>query len=265
MRVGSKTASVAAGVAEVWAPLMPAPLPASRRERSGWTFSRSRPSICARIWSLVKPVPPMTPAGQAATQVPQPLHSAGLIVGDASAPRRTDGVVRAHVVADAAAGAALLVDRGHDRLDHQLSAGDHAGDAGGRRGALGHRGRNVLRALADAPATNTPSVIVATGSSFGCRSVNQPSMLHEMPHSQADFLGVLRLQAARQDHHVDRDAALLAQRACLPPGRSACPLRRRRRAASVTSATLPRTKMHALFQQPLVELLVVLPGVRMSM
>ena len=32
------------------------------------------------------------------------------------------------------------------------------------------------------PATNTPSVIVATGSSFGWRSVYQPAMLHEMPH-----------------------------------------------------------------------------------
>ena len=62
-----------------------------------------------------------------------------------------------------------------------------------------------------APAMKMPSVIVATGSSLGCRSMNQPSMLHEMPNFLADLLGVgARLQPGRQDHHVDRDAPLLA-------------------------------------------------------
>ena len=71
-----------------------------------------------------------------------------------------------------------------------------------------------------APATNTPSVIVATGSSFGCRSVYQPAMLHEMPHFRPSLLGVgLRLQRAHQDHHVDRDPPLLAQQGVFAPGR----------------------------------------------
>ncbi len=36
------------------------------------------PSISAKIWASLKPVPVITPAGQAATQVPQPLHRAAL-------------------------------------------------------------------------------------------------------------------------------------------------------------------------------------------
>ena len=109
------------------------------------------------------------------------------------------------------------------------------------------------------PAMNTPSVIVATGSSLGCRSVNQSSMLHEMPKRRADLLGVgPRLEGAQQDDHVDRDAALTADRACPRPGRSACRPRPGRRAASVTSATRPRTKCMPFLLQPVVELLVVL-------
>src|SRR3990170_2803355 len=42
------------------------------------------------------------------------------------------------------------------------------------------------------PAINTPSVIVATGSSLGWRSVNQLSMLHEMPKRTAVSLASAR-------------------------------------------------------------------------
>jgi hypothetical protein len=40
----------------------------------------SRPSICARTCSSLKPVPEIAPAGQAATQVPQPWHMAALML-----------------------------------------------------------------------------------------------------------------------------------------------------------------------------------------
>ena len=41
-----------------------------------------QPSISAKICSLLKCAPVIAPAGQAATQVPQPLHSAGLTSAD---------------------------------------------------------------------------------------------------------------------------------------------------------------------------------------
>ena len=95
-----------------------------------------------------------------------------------------------------------------------------------------------------APATNTPSVMVATGSSLGCRSVNQPSALQRDAAFQAHFLGVgLRLQRRHQDHHVDRHAPLSCPTACLHTWTISLPCFRRDSAAtSVTSATLPRMK-----------------------
>ena len=56
-----------------------------------------------------------------------------------------------------------------------------------------------------------PSVMVATGSSLGCLSMNQPSALQEMPNKLATSFGVVaRLQTGGEDDHIHRDAALLA-------------------------------------------------------
>ena len=61
------------------------------------------------------------------------------------------------------------------------------------------------------PAMKMPSVMVATGSSLGCLSMYQPLDEQEMPKSLAVAFASWRgSKPGRQDHHVHRDAALLA-------------------------------------------------------
>ena len=67
-----------------------------------------------------------------------------------------------------------------------------------------------------APAMNTPSVIVATGSSLGCRSVNQPAMLQEMPH-----LRPISLASSRGSSADISTTMSTGMRRCLHP--AACP------------------------------------------
>ena len=110
-------------------------------------FKSSKPSICDRICSLEKPVPLMAPAGQAATQVPQPWQRAGLTSLTILIFVEEDGVEGAQVVADAAAGALFLVDGGAHRFQGDFLLLDLAQDAGGGSGALCHAGRDILGAL----------------------------------------------------------------------------------------------------------------------
>ena len=93
-----------------------------------------------------------------------------------------------------------------------------------------------------APAMNMPSVMVATGSSFGCRSVNQPRMLQEMPHLRPSSLA-----SAWGSKAPMRITMSKGRRRCLPISVSSnctisLPPSDGDLAASVTSATLPRTK-----------------------
>ena len=109
-----------------------------------------------------------------------------------------------------------------------------------------------------APATNTPSVIVATGSSLGCRSVYQPAMLQEMPHFRPISLAsACGSSAAHEDHHIDRDAPLPAHSVS-----STCtislPASLGQPGGVGHFGHLAADEVHPLFQQPLVELLVVL-------
>ena len=82
---------------------------------------------------------------------------------------------------------------------------------GPRRPPPGRRSTGCPSGPGAQPATKTPSVIVATGSSFGCFSMTQPSELHEMPKCGATSRrrGCGSRPADRIDH-VDRDAALAA-------------------------------------------------------
>ena len=90
----------------------------------------------------------MAALGQAATHVPQPWHSAVLTSDTLLVLVEDDGVVGAQVVADAAAGAVLLVDVGPHRLHHHRALADEAQHAGRCGRALGHRVGDVLWPLA---------------------------------------------------------------------------------------------------------------------
>ena len=93
-----------------------------------------------------------------------------------------------------------------------------------------------------APAMKTPSVIVATGSSLGWRSVSQPSMLQESPKRRA-----VSFASARGSRAPIRMTMSTGRRCCRPRRvssycRISLPSSPGSRAASVTSATRPRTK-----------------------
>ena len=222
----------------------------------------SSPSIWARIWASLKPVPLMAPAGQAATHVPQPWHSAGVDLDAPCGPSsKRDGVVRAQVVADAAAGAARLVDRRPGSARGPSRAAGCGPGCGPRRPRRSRHWRGCPVGRAQQPAAKTPSVIVATGSSLGCRSMIQPSELQEMPKRRATSLA-----SARGSRPTERMTMSTGIRRCWParvsstwtisrPSSAASSGSRR---ASVTSATRPRTKMRALVQDALVELVVAL-------
>ena len=116
-------------------------------------------------------------------------------------------------------------------------------DAGGGRGALDRPRRGCPWPLAspgDEDAVGHGGHRVELGMPLGvpARHAARDAAL------QAHFLGVgLRLQAAHQHHHVHGDPPLLAQQGVFALDRSSLPSSDGLRAASVTSATLPRTKL----------------------
>ena len=108
---------------------------------------------------------------------------------------------------------------------------------------------------------NMPSVMVATGSSLGCFSIYQPSAAARNAEQLGDFFGILHAAPIA----ADRMTISTGMRRCLPASVSSTwminlPSSPGSRAASVTSATLPRTKQRAFFQHPLVELIVFFVG-----
>ena len=200
----------------------------------------------------------MTPAGQAATHVPQPLHNALITRLTLLLLVELDGVVGAHVVADAAAGAVLFVDRGHDRLDHHLALGDHACMRAAAAAPWATEAGNVLRALAHAGHEHAVGhrghgveLRVALGVPAGHAARNAAL--------QAQFLGVgLRLQSRPSGSTMST-----GMRRCLPSSVSSTwtislPCSDGLAGGVGHFGHLAADEMHALFQQPLIELLVVL-------
>ena len=111
------------------------------------------------------------------------------------------------------------------------------------------------------PAAKTPSVIVATGSSFGWRSMIQPSELQVMPKRRADVVGVgRRLQTRREDDHVDRDPALPGGQGVLDLDDEPAVLGRLLRVADHVGhlGDPAADEDRALLLEPLVELVVAL-------
>ncbi len=98
-------------------------------------------SICAMIWLFLKPFCSMAPDGQAATQVPQPMHSPSLTTafsfsGLLRVRHDGDRLVLADRLAYAAAVADHLVHRRDDALGLQELLRDDGHCPGGRSGCL---------------------------------------------------------------------------------------------------------------------------------
>ena len=96
---------------------------------------------------MLKPVPVIAPAGQAATQVPQPWQRAGLISVTIDLRMEENGIERAQVVADAAARAFFFDHAGSHRFQCNLSLLDPAEHARCRSCTLRHAGGNIFRSL----------------------------------------------------------------------------------------------------------------------
>ncbi len=88
-----------------------------------------------------------------------------------------------------------LIDAGPNRLHHHRALVDQAGHTGRSRRALGHQA-GISFGPWQAPAMKMPSVIVATGSSFGWRSMKKPSKSQPMPKICATSLESWRASMA---------------------------------------------------------------------
>ena len=200
------------------------------------------------------------PDGHAATQVPQPLHSASLISAFLLRPRTNEIAVYGHSGdARLAAGAVLLVDVGGVRLQLDVARVDERQRLGGGGPGLRHACRGCPWAPGRQPARKTPSVKVFTGASFGCRSRKKPSVAQEMLNSRRTSCGIgLRLQADATGRPCRPGSGGPCRSACPPPGRPAClpPAAVMRPVGHLGHAAAD--EVHAFLQQPVVELLVAL-------
>ena len=100
-----------------------------------------------------------------------------------------------------------------------------------------------------APAMKTPSVMVATGSSLGWRSVSHPSMLQESPNLSAVSLASARGSRAPMSRTMSTGRRCCRPRRVSSYCRMSLPSSPGSRAASVTSATRPRTKCMPSFRR----------------
>ena len=121
-----------------------------------------------------------------------------------------DGIERAQGVADAAAGALLLVDGGADRFEGNFLLLDLAQDAGRRGRALRDTGRDIFRTLdtaGDVDAFGHGRHRVQLGMSFDEPAVRPAGNAEQFGHLLRVMAG---FQTGGQDDHIHRDAALLA-------------------------------------------------------
>ena len=205
-------------------------------------FNIIRPSICAMIWSLVKPVPVIAPAGQAATQVPQPWQRAGLISVTMRSSWKADGVEWTQAVADAAAGTFFFDHAGAHGFERHFFLFDLAEHTCCRGRTLRDAGGDIfwpLRAAGNVNAFGHGRDRVELGMFLGEPAVGGAGNAEHL----GSLIGVFAWFKARgQNDHIHRDAALFAGQRVFHLDDEFSLFARGCAARPVTSATLPRTK-----------------------
>ena len=154
--------------------------------------------------------------GHAAAQVPHPLHSTSLMTVTFFSSSKLMADQRAERIADSAAGALFRIHDACGRLDLDLASGYQRLDRGSRRSGLRDRVRNVLRTLARSGDED------AVGRGGDRRKLGMPFREESVAAADVESVGDIRgircrLQAGRQDDHVHRDAAHLADQRVFHP------------------------------------------------
>ena len=183
----------------------------------------------------------MEPLGHAATQVPQPLHSASLICAF-SCPRRTRWPCRGR------AGRTICSRNNPLRrckpcsVPVRYSRVDQRHRFGGGGARLRHLSGMSLGPWQQ-PAMKTPSVNVLTGRQLGML-LQEPAFraATDVEHPPHRLRVGLRLQPDRQHDHIHRHPAHESRPACPRPASPACLPLPASSPSPVTSATRPRTR-----------------------
>ena len=151
----------------------------------------------------------MAPAGQAATHVPQPWHSAAVDLGSRFARSWYSMALYGH--------RSLQIRHPEQRASSTVARmGSRAISCCWILPRMRAAAAAPLETLAGMsrgpsaqPAAKTPSVMVATGSSLGWRSITQPSELQPMPKRRAtSWASWVGSRPTDRIDHVHRDASL---------------------------------------------------------